>query len=532
MSDGSCRLAVTCLSSGINPSSALLRRLFDLPTTVRKSDILGSTNEDSCYEDAVSNYHVDFTPTKSYDDTIEVIINNWKDPKEVKLLCSAVPGWWLSWPRLVESTLNEHYDLKISNFSLGSFVGMGTFVEHYCSSPREPDEPVKAKAKQSNQSRASSSNKKPRYRITQCMAHFAHYRQRLYVYFVDVKEPLTKQEQNGETHARHRFIIEYSSVRHVVVSKNPDGGDNDWVVYLHLIHPPLLYRVHETHCPENKDQDDECDPRKPKYVEQYEVDERTRWVRTVDFGKQKTKCGSGTLGLCRVMALRFSSAGDRIEEALAALGMLSTTTNLYYGAVELKARQCKGIGEADKELQVEGLPFGCRFALAAVWRSSAQVVDELLINGTKAQVAEALKRMASEDPEALEEALYALQQSLDKGRFVSFQVGLEALYKRFHSMRRSSGNLTGGVLGQELPEHVCLVRRAVLTPTRLLPLPPQPISTSRILHHFEPEHALRLLIRDEDGSKMSYSLGIQRSHFLFTLTRPRLLEGFTIAGRK
>ncbi|KAH6941122.1 hypothetical protein HPB50_013937 [Hyalomma asiaticum] len=532
MSEGSCRLTVTCLSGGTNPSSALLRRLFDLPTTVRKADVLGSIDNGICYEDPITNYHVDFTPSKSYDYALEVILNHWKDPKEMKLLCNSVPGWWLSWPRLVDSTINEHYDLKLSSFSLGSFVGMGMFVEHYCSSPREPKDPAKGNSKPANQRPASSSNKKQQYRITQCMAHFAHYRQRLYIYFVDVKEPLTKQEQNGETHARHRFIIKYSSVRHVVVSKNPDGGDSDWVVYLHLVHPPLLYRVHETHCPDDKYSDGECDQRKPRYVEQHSIDERTRWVRVVDFGKQKTKCGSGTLAFCRVMALTFSSAGDRVEEALACLGTLSTTTNLYYGAVELKVRQCKGIAEAEKELHVEDLPFGCGFALAAVWRSSAQVADELLISGAKKQVAEALRRMASEDPEALQEALYSLQQSLDSGRFVSFKMGLEGMYKLFHSMRQRSGMLTGGVLGQELPEHVCLVRRAVLTPTRLLPLPPQPISTSRILHHFEPEHALRLLIRDEDGTKMSFSLGIQRGHFLFAYTRPRLLEGFTIAGRK
>ncbi|XP_070381570.1 uncharacterized protein [Dermacentor albipictus] len=531
MSDGPCQLSVTCLSKGRNPTTTLLRRLFDLPATVRKADILGSINNDFYYEDATSIYQVEVTPSRSVASTLEDIVSRWKDTKEIKLLCGVVPGWWLLWPQLVDSTTNEHDDLKFANFSLGSFVGMGTYVEHYCSSPREPQEPAKAKTKLADQHPASS-NKKQRYRITQCMAHFAHYRQRLYIYFVDVKEPLVKQEQNGETHARHRFVIEYSSVRHVVVSKNHDDGSNDLMVYLHLVHPPLLYRVHETHRPENQDYDDECDPRKPKYVEQHSIDERTRWVRAVDFGKHKTKCDSRTLGVCRVMALSFSSGCQRIREALSCLATLSTTTSLYYSAVELKARHNKGIGEADKELHVEDLSFGCGFALAAVWRSSAQVADELLISGAKTQAAEALKRMDAEDPAALEEALYALQQSLDNGRFVSFQAGLEALYERYSLMHQRSGNLTGGVLGQELPEHVCLVRRAVLTPTRLLPLPPQPISTSRILQHFEPEHALRLLIRDEDGTKMSFSLGIQRAHFLFTYTRPSLLDGFTIAGRK
>lgn len=538
MGDELCHLTVTCLSSGLTPTSALLRRLFDCTTKVWKDETLDSVSDGGSYEESTSTYLVEVTPARDRKSTLERVVGHWRDPTEMQLVCGSVPGWWLSWTELDDSRLSQHYDLKLRSFSLGSFVGLSSFIEHYCSCPKELPLAEPAKTKKSGlvkqpPSKSSSFGNKRRYRITQSMAHFAHYHRRLYVYFVDVKEPLVQQEQSGETHARHRFVIDYSSVQRVIVSKNHGNGDDSCLVaYLHLSHPPLLYRVHETHRSEKDEDEDECDTRKPKYVEQHDVNPRTKWVRTVTFGKHNTKCGSGTLGLCRVIALEFNQSTQKtFLEALSRLGTLSTSTSLFNGAVESKLRK-QGVGDARTELNIKDLPFGCAFALAAVWSSSAQVSDELLLSRDKASSGEVLSRMASEDPESLEEALYSLQQAFDKGRLTSFQGGLEALYSRYHAMRQQPNALTGGVLGQQLPTHVVLVRRVVLTPTRILPMPPQPISTSRILVHFEPEYALRVLLRDEDGSKMSFSLGIHRRDFLFFQVRPKLLEGITIAGRK
>lgn len=526
MGDGaSCDFTVTCLNSGTAPTSSALQRLFGLRTKVTKVEDIG-LDPGGYYEDGMCSYHVQVTPERASSSLFDELARRWRDPDQVRLVCAKnIPGWWMSWPKPTDIARNEHYDLRLSYFALGSFVGFGSFVEHYRSSPREPEAP---------NGRQRSSAAKPRFRITQCMAHFAHYRRSIYLYFVDVKEPLVKQEENGETHARHRFVINYTSVRQVVLSSSPGGGG--LVAYLHLLHPPLLYRVHKTYRSEKDESDDETDPRKPVYVAQHEICPDSKWVRSVAFGKGGTKCGSATLGACRVLALAFPAAGsDGHLQALSSLGALCTSTGLFYGAVVSVPRTelaPGGIGEVEKELGVqEELPYGCRFALAAVWSTSAQVADELLLSGSKKQVASALQSMAAEDPQALEEALYTLQQSLDRGRLTSFQVGLARLYSCYHSMHRE-GALTGGVLGQDLPEHVVLVRRAVLTPTRLVPLPPQPISTSRIVRHFEPDHALRLLLRDEDGTKMSFSLGVQRQHFLFANTRPRLLDGFLIAGRR
>lgn len=537
MGDGTCDFTMTCLSNGTPPTSRSLQRLFCLRTKVTKVEDIGL--DPGYYEDGTSSYHVQVTPERASSSLFDDLAKRLRDPDQMRLECNkSNPGWWVSWPKPVDITRNEHYDLQLSHFALGSFVGLGTFVEHYRSSARElATEP--AKNKNNNKPKLPSSTAKQRYRITQCMAHFAHYRRSIYLYFVDVKEPPVKQEQNGETHARHRFVIDYTSVRRIVLSSSPGGT---LVAYLHLLHPPLLYRVHKVHRPEKEDSDDEMDPRKPVYVAQHEICPDSKWVRSVDFGKSVTKCSNATLGACRVLAMAFPAAGaDEHLKALSSLGALCASTSLFYGAVDCVPRVelapgGAGIGEAEKELQIQdALPYGCRFALAAVWSTSAQVADELLLGKSKKEVASTLQSMASEDPTALEEALYALQQSLDRGRLASLQVGLKSLYDRYHTVRKQREGakaLTGGVLCQDLPSHVVLVRRAVLTPTRLVPLPPEPISTSRILRHFEPDHALRVVLRDEDGSRMSFSLGVQRRHFLFSVTLPRLLDGFLIAGRR
>lgn len=532
MGDDVCHAIITCRRAQPAPTSASLRRLFGLSCSVKIENKMAGRSDLAYYEDNLDELAVRVTPERTVAQTQAKMLDQFCDVALVRSVsgCAVdgLPDWWLSWPTGLTGDSGcvvavEHKQVPLTSFALGSFLGLNTFVEHYVSD--------------------AGGDRKSRQRITQCSAHFAHYKSTLLVYFVDVNEPRRKEDWSGDTHARHRLEVRYTSICRIVLSRCSDGGT---VAYLHLLCAPLLYKAR--FAPPKQD-DPRCDDKetawekpgkfikvkknsttkedtKNRYVPQCEVASDSKWVRVVEFGTEQTACRSDTLGRCHVLALKFPAHREYPSTALSSLVTLCPSVTLHWAPVQ----RVEAVPQA-AELRTAGLPFGVRYGVEAVWSCSAQVADELSQQKTTRRVEKALRKMAEEDPVSLEETLYTLQQSIRQARIVDFQAGLSHLFAKYRKLRQR-GALTGGVLGQALPRQVVLVRRAVLTPTRLLLLPPQPVCTSRIMSCFQPEYAMRVILRDEDGNMLSFSLGVNREDFLRKNTKPRLLAGFTVGGRK
>ncbi|XP_077511931.1 uncharacterized protein LOC144122481 [Amblyomma americanum] len=91
---------------------------------------------------------------------------------------------------------------------------------------------------------------------------------------------------------------------------------------------------------------------------------------------------------------------------------------------------------------------------------------------------------------------------------------------------------TGSVIGQELPSHVFKVRKVILTPTRRIYMPPQFVCKSRLLQHFDPDYAPRIIVRDDDCKLVFFSLVACKDDFLSAVIKPPLSSGLNIAGSR
>lgn len=555
-------LRITALRGGRKLRSCELEGLVGLQATLKKVfEVVNS--EASYYEDPVDEAEVCVTTEKSaVHDICSRILPHWCDISEALMLFSTSkpPEWWLSINGIENQILDgiepsmEDKGVEIESFGLGTFLGLNTYVQHYASQPG-------GKARQL-------------LRMTQQSVHFINCEDKMYLYFVDVKDPGQKSMWDGNTHARHRMHISYSSICRIVLVKR---RDNSTVAYFHLLSSPLLYRVHKVQRKCNAEWEDDWnrkyngnesairaandDPEKSSpddgsesedddeeaiaalkeeegpslspqwdekhiYVPQVEATSDSMWVRVVEFGKDDTHCGSGQLGRCRVLKVAFPR-NPRHWDALGAMILhCRRKVPVYFGPVqEVPAKNGQGLAS-------KSLPFGCQYALECCRSCSAQIADEVSVRGTAKEVSAMLQAFATEDETALQEALYDLQRSLCRNKVVTFKVGLGHLYERYKSLRKKERPFTGSVLGHDLPDNVTLVRKAVLTPTKTLFLPPQMVCKSRMLHNFEADHAMRVIVRDDDGQLLSFSLGVNREAFLASNTKPRLLKGFRVGNRK
>ncbi|XP_077484229.1 uncharacterized protein LOC144094159 [Amblyomma americanum] len=231
--------------------------------------------------------------------------------------------------------------------------------------------------------------------VTQCNAHFEHCSNGLYLHFVDVRK---------RSSTRFRLLVRYSTICRIILRKT---SPTSTIVYLQLLHPPLLYKV----CAGNS-ATSQCN-REGDYLPQFDLSDTTPWDRAVEFGEGPFKCGADVLGRSRMMRLTLS--GPRHWAPLCNL-ILRTRKNaqVFYAPVrELQARELKAVARPSVQ------DFGVVYALLSVWSETFQVTDELAMDAQSCrETLLELSARAEECPRALEEALFEIYFSLSQGKAI------------------------------------------------------------------------------------------------------------------
>ena len=140
--------------------------------------------------------------------------------------------------------------------------------------------------------------------------------------------------------------------------------------------------------------------------------------------------------------------------------------------------------------------FGMRYALECAYKISFKLVDELDYRNTFEKFRLLLERMESENVQIATRALYDLFYAIDSHEPVSVCDTLEAIFEEMK--REGSAFVTY--------DNMCEVRRCILTPTRMIFLPPILHAKSRFLRNYDPEYALWVHLRDDDLSHVAHSV--------------------------
>ena len=108
----------------------------------------------------------------------------------------------------------------------------------------------------------------------------------------------------------------------------------------------------------------------------------------------------------------------------------------------------------------------------------------------------------SKPKKVVQSALTRLSSVLERNNFCDPEAKFESLLEETNVAGAS------GILKQLLPSQCAMIKRMVVTPTRLLYFPPEVMSKNRVLRHFNTDQFLCANVRDEDFSKLSSAAGI------------------------
>lgn len=154
-----------------------------------------------------------------------------------------------------------------------------------------------------------------------------------------------------------------------------------------------------------------------------------------------------------------------------------------------------------------------------------QCVDSIgfkLTDHLTSEVKRYIEQMAHKDTQLVTEVFYNLAIALMEKPFFHFQDEFNCVMKKTQKSKIDYKN--------ELPSHYSMVARMVLTPTKSLFLPKEPVFQNRIVREYGEDYFIRVVFRDEDSEKIS----TVQSHALSTILesmKTSFKSGFQINNR-
>ncbi|KAF8790403.1 putative RNA-dependent RNA polymerase 1 like protein [Argiope bruennichi] len=417
-------------------------------------------------------------------------------------------------PLSIENKISTHtHDIDVIKFSLGNFVGLNKFYERFDS---------------------SISVEKDKYKITQVKLSLIHDYRKLILYFC-VGKICSARKRNKNTHNWYKFELQYSSIYSIIISKC-DG----LTLYLRLLLPPLMYSMIQ-----DDSEEEDCPP-------YHEIDCTTTWFRAVDLYENCPSDLKKEFSMNTVLKLDLlRETYDFIFPSV----MYCTDIQLFFAPVyvirstippvtltfSLNSKCNKNEKKQKKEDKVaeekwKKEEFECFYALQCLLNHSFEINDQLVCRQESDIAKLFMKDKRKENPIALSRALYQIFDSITKRNVIIFMESLQYLYDCF---KKEEPKMVLNDFSSEKQSHLLLIKRAILTPTHVILLPPQPALTSRALCDCEFDYSLKLSIKDVNMDFIHYSLkpyGVDpmecQRNFFNNHYKSTLLKGFSIGKRK
>ena len=331
----------------------------------------------------------------------------------------------------------------------------------------------------------------------------------------------------------------------IVVDSNVNAEVNR--VFLSVRHPPRLYQDSDDNLPQGvhdeaqeeqedaddgihdeqvaeEDMNDSLDDRSDSESEGFSTDEEypdvvrnfhersfpdssqddTIWKRVSDIGNSENAWSQ-----CFTYCLAISTR-DSVK-----LRRLLTSIERRFDKKIFYCRVKESFGRLPNITIPSDLPFDVKYAARSVIRFHPAIRGR--------EPAKFGGLLQSKPPNMVINALENLKKALEQDKFCDPCKILETLLNQ---------NIpsTTGIQNRLVPSHCALIKRAVITPTRLLLYPPEVMVKNRVLRNYETDHFLCVSIRDEDLSKLSAARG--SVDLLLDGVQRVLDEGLGIAGQQ
>ncbi|KAH6944423.1 hypothetical protein HPB50_003077 [Hyalomma asiaticum] len=311
-----------------------------------------------------------------------------------------------------------------------------------------------------------------------------------------------------------KLEIPYGSIFRVVVNEVEREQDSIGI-YLQLVATPLLYLKSKNPC---------------SWDTPNSSDDSAWFNRVFQLGCPcfwlMRSCDIGASSVIK-LSIKNKLKGRQAISCLTARCKRETTFQ-YSAMITCKiGSQLKEIRKRCANKVKPRLGFSVCYALSAVLQQGNNGYSQmaLLARDKLEQFEQDLVSFALNNSAALEAALFAVRSAIEEHEVVDI---VHCLPKLFAKFCRVALHLP------KTPNGTRLVRRSIVTPSKVLLLPPQLHNENRILRKFDPEYSLRVSFRDDNLQHLSYSLmsGSCRHVAIERVVTDTLRKGLAVGDRQ
>ncbi|RWS05204.1 RNA-dependent RNA polymerase 1-like protein [Dinothrombium tinctorium] len=404
--------------------------------------------------------------------------------------------------------LKVSHEIAVTSFSMGTLINLTDFCDHYNSDYEMgyvDEDGVEKEVLQ--------------VATNDMYALFHHSKNEINFHFRMVTIPNLKTKRTPTKINRYKMIIKYSSIKNIILKRE----DYKVIAYLMLENPPSIYALKRDLLSTTVTTQEQETNR--------DIHAGEKWLRQIKF------LGLNTAEFGKCSTLKLNLFNHENPESLPPHKQPISPWTILNAIGKFQKFGCYFGNVKDKHLQYPPRPiklndlpprvsFRITFALRALESISFQFADDLIQNHTENHKDELMK-LALKDAEAFENSLYELFDAIAGGAFVQSLPFIKRKFIKLKDSPRSDPVFKSS--------GIVKIRRAVLTPTRLILLRPHPFLESRFIRNCDTDYVLRLSLRDDDMTFLTFSLYGQleqeKKRFLMKCVKLPLLKGIPIADR-
>ncbi|XP_044182237.1 uncharacterized protein LOC114966062 isoform X2 [Acropora millepora] len=212
------------------------------------------------------------------------------------------------------------------------------------------------------------------------------------------------------------------------------------------------------------------------------IDDVINWERVIEIEDSRDSFGS-----CFTYNFTFKpDEWNDMKDVLATIGKYDK--KVFYASVTNSITSLPEISIPNE------LPFDVKYAIQCVLHSYPFI---------RGRITGKFNHLLSSKPEKVVRlALARLGSAIERNSFCDPEQYFESL------LEETNVAGTSGISKQLLPSECAMIKRMVVTPTRLLFFPPEVMSKNRVLRNFDTDQFLFANVRDEDFSRLSSAAGI------------------------
>ncbi|XP_042910269.1 uncharacterized protein [Parasteatoda tepidariorum] len=443
-------------------------------------------------------------------DQFKNIVKNWCDSEKNEL-----SNLWLRFADrsvLKNKGKQVHGDVDVKEIAFGTTPNTQTFMQHY-----------------------QFENKNIEKELS---GSFFHNQRYFIIYLCPCHEKRCQSKS-----LTYKFRIVYHALMRVIINDDPDSESLQ--LYFVMKHIPLIYKE-KKNDKDDKEVDEIKSGNRQQFLASDQEYQQKKWERSLTFGCScnNSLCEIDKVGRCPVFKVAIPKT-RAFGIVVRLIQRCTSNTSFYFSCIQrvkLPPR-VKLLSEfdifpfdqqffqdvSDKNFASD-IKFNCQYAWEVMFGRSLEVKDQVILKyithersvkdhweSIKKEIQETVKHK-----DALVNTLYHISDIITRQDVFVFEKAFRKLYEHY---RRNPSKI-------DLPDGMCLVRRLIMMPSRIICLQPMEHFDNRVIREFGSENILRVSIQDDDFSKLTFAVQYhtQKDKFMERFTR-RLIEGVRIGPR-